>query len=100
MSEGGFVNRKEVRNMKEILSEKINKFMNEAFVIPPTLEELNANFPHKEGCGMSMPLRQFEKEEFVDADGMSSGWVRGPFVRVTRKYLECDNCQVQAKFSE
>lgn len=85
--------------MKEKLSERIDRFMNRVLGIPPTLEELYADFPHGEKCSRSKPLIRLEKEELAPiAD--ASGWASVPFVRVINKYLECDECHAQARFIE
>ena len=84
--------------MKENFSEKADKFLRDVMDIPPTLEEVEANFPHGAECSRIQPLRQVEKEERVFIPG--SGWAGLPTVRVIRKYLECDECHVQAMFNE
>jgi len=84
--------------MKERFIEKLDKFMRRVLEVPPTFEELSVNFPHGEGCSRSQLLRQIEKEEVVDSDGLGGGWVIGSFVRVTRRYLECDDCHIRARF--
>jgi len=96
----GFFDGKGVIYMKENFSEKIDKFLKEVMEVSPTLEELKANFPHKGECSRLSSLRRTEKDGFVASDGLNSGWVRGPFVRVTKKYLECDECHIQARFVE
>lgn len=80
--------------------EKLDRYINKVLNTLPTQEELGLNFPHSEECLRSKPLKNLEKEEVVDSDGMNSGWVHGPFIRVMRKYLECDECHVQARYGE
>lgn len=90
--------------MKERFTEKLGKFIRKVFELPPTLEELKANFPHKVGCPMStststcFEIVKSEITVYVSKTGpfdMSSG-----DIKEERKYLECGGCCRKAQFAE
>jgi len=65
----------------------------EAF-LPPTYEELLANFPHAQGCPGDVKLRLVERTVRIPEVG--------PWVSITstaiEKSLRCDTCEVQKPF--
>lgn len=58
----------------------------------PTLEELQLNFPHQQGCSQSLSLKPIER--LFPAGG--GGWGGG--LTFATRYLRCDECHVTEEY--
>lgn len=79
---------------------RIDKVFDKALGIPPLLEEVQSNFPHRQGCsGEKLGIQQRKTEDFVP-NGLGGAWGGSIYVKVieTRNFLACDNCGVSIQF--
>jgi hypothetical protein len=88
---------------KEIKSEvgkKVGGLVKVVFDIQPPLEEVMANFPHKKGCTRATPLKVVDSTKFVPVPYAGTLVASNNFIEVPYKYVECEECKVNARYSE
>lgn len=82
------------------MNERTERFLRRLLGVPPSLEEVVANFQHKPGCSQIGILKRTEesKQEYIPGSG---SWIDiGSVQTITRTFITCEECGVREQFSQ
>ncbi|QQG41775.1 MAG: hypothetical protein HYV90_00460 [Candidatus Woesebacteria bacterium] len=78
---------------------RLEKFVSNVLDLPPSYEEVVANFVHEKNCSKSLPLSKIESDQVIDIRSRNPWGVGINSVVVSQKYVKCDECKASVRFS-